>query len=313
MEKRLKLFSGRANVPLAERICQELSIPLGNAEIGNFADGEIRLSINENVRGEDVFVLQPTPPPAENILELLLLIDALRRASAWRITAVIPYFGYARQDRKDRPRVPLSAKLIANLITRAGVDRVLTIDLHAEQIQAFFDIPVDHLFATPVMVNHYQKDIENLVVVAPDTGRANRARGFAQRLGRNVPIAIIDKRRYAPNKAEALRVVGEVAGKEALIFDDMIDTGITLLKAAEALLNAGAKGVRATATHGLFSGDAIKNISNSPIQEVVITDTILQPAEKSHPKIKVLSVASLLAEAILRIHREESVSSLFIE
>ncbi len=313
MEKRLKIFSGRANIPLAEKICRELGIPLGDAEIGNFADGEIRLSINENVRGEDAFIVQPTPPPADNILELLLLIDALRRASARRITAVIPYFGYARQDRKDQPRVPLSAKLIANLITRAGVDRVLTIDLHAEQIQAFFDIPVDHLYATPVLVKYYRQNFENLIVVAPDTGRANRARGFAQRLGKNTPIAIVDKRRSAPNKAEALRVVGEVTGKEVLIFDDMIDTGLTLLKAAEALLNAGAKSVRATATHGLFSGDAIKNIADSPLEEVVITNTVLQPEEKSHPKIKVLSVSSLLAEAILRIHREESVSSLFIE
>lgn len=313
MNKELKIFSGRANRPLAEKISARLEVPLGDAEISNFADGEIRISINENVRGEDVFVVQPTPPPAENILELLLMIDALKRASARRITAVIPYFGYARQDRKDRPRVPLSAKLIANLLTRAGVDRILTIDLHAEQIQAFFDIPVDHLYATPVLVEYHRQRTENLVVVAPDTGRAHRARGFAQRLGKDIPIAIIDKRRPAANQVEALRVVGEVSGMDALIFDDMIDTGGTLIKAAEALIRAGARSVQATATHGIFSGDAIKNLLASPINEVVITDTIFQPPAKSHPRIKVLTVAALLAEAIFRIHREESVSSLFIE
>ncbi len=312
MKMALKIFSGRANRPLAEKIGAHLDIPLGKAEISNFADGEIRVSINENVRGEDVFVIQPTPPPAENILELLLMIDALRRASAWRITAVIPYYGYARQDRKDKPRVPLSAKLIANLLTRAGIDRVLTMDLHAEQIQGYFDIPVDHLYSTRVLVNYFWANTDNMVVVAPDTGRANRARGFAQRLGDSVPLAVIDKRRNAPNQAEAMRVVGDVAGKDALIFDDMIDTGGTLLAASAALLNAGAKTVRATATHGIFSRDAIDLLANSPLIEVVVTDTIEQKPEKRHQKIKILSVSSLLAEAILRIHREESVSSLFI-
>lgn len=312
MKMALKLFSGRANRPLAEKIGAHLDIPLGKAEISNFADGEIRISINENVRGEDVFVIQPTPPPAENILELLLMIDALRRASAWRITAVIPYYGYARQDRKDKPRVPLSAKLIANLLTRAGIDRVLTMDLHAEQIQGYFDIPVDHLYSTRVLVNYFCANTDNMVVVAPDTGRANRARGFAQRLGDSVPLAVIDKRRNAPNQAEAMRVVGDVAGKDALIFDDMIDTGGTLLAASAALLNAGAKTVRATATHGIFSRDAIDLLANSQLIEVVVTDTIEQKPEKRHQKIKTLSVSSLLAEAILRIHREESVSSLFI-
>ncbi len=313
MDKRLKIFSGRANKPLSEKICAHLEIPLGDAEITNFADGEIRVNINESVRGEDVFVVQPTPPPADNILELLLMIDALKRASARRITAVIPYYGYARQDRKDKPRVPLSAKLIANLLTRAGVDRVLTMDLHAEQIQAFFDIPVDHLFSTPVLIEYYRQCTDNLVVVAPDTGRANRARGFAQRLSNNVPLAIIDKRRTTPNQVEALRVVGDVANMNALIFDDMIDTGGTLIKAAEALINAGAKSVRATATHGIFSRDAINLIVSSALAEVVITDTIFQPPVKQHQKIKILSVSSLLAEAILRIHREDSVSSLFIQ
>jgi len=313
MSKELKIFSGRANRPLAEKISAQLQIPLGEAEISNFADGEIRISINENVRGEDVFVIQPTPPPADNILELLLLIDAFKRASARRITAVIPYFGYARQDRKDRPRVPLSAKLIANLLTRAGVDRILTIDLHAEQIQAFFDIPVDHLYATPVLVEYHLRHTENLVVVAPDTGRANRARGFAQRLGKDIPIAIIDKRRPMANKVEATRVVGDVAGMNTLIFDDMIDTGGTLIKAAEVLIKSGARSVYATATHGIFSKDAIEHLADSPIAEVVVTDTIFQPPAKSHPKIKVLTVSALLAEAIFRIHREESVSSLFID
>lgn len=312
MAEELKLFSGRANRPLAEKISRHLDIPLGAAEITNFADGEIRITINENVRGKDVFVIQPTPPPGDNILELLLMIDALKRASARRITAVIPYYGYARQDRKDKPRVPLSAKLIANLLTRAGIDRLLTMDLHADQIQGYFDIPVDHLFSTPVLVKHFASRTENLVVVAPDTGRANRARGFAERLGDKIPIAIIDKRRAAPNQSEALRVVGDVDGMDALIFDDMIDTGGTLLRAAAALLNAGARSVSATATHGIFSRNAVQLIGESPLTEVVITDTIYQPPEKNHPKIKVLSVSALLAEAILRIHREESVSSLFI-
>ncbi|MEO0019389.1 MAG: ribose-phosphate pyrophosphokinase [candidate division WOR-3 bacterium] len=311
--ERLKIFSGRANKPLAEEICAHLEIPLGEAEVTNFADGEIRVSINESVRGDDVFVVQPTPPPADNILELLLMIDALKRASARRITAVIPYYGYARQDRKDKPRVPLSAKLIANLLTRAGVDRVLTMDLHADQIQAFFDIPVDHLFSTPVLIEYYRQHTANLVVVAPDTGRANRARGFAQRLKDDIPLAIIDKRRTAPNQVEALRVVGEVGGMNALIFDDMIDTGGTLINATRALINAGAKTVRATATHGLFSGNAINLIAGSPLEEVVVTDTIFHPQAKQHEKIKILSVSSLLAEAILRIHREDSVSSLFIQ
>ncbi|MEO0070848.1 MAG: ribose-phosphate pyrophosphokinase [candidate division WOR-3 bacterium] len=312
MKEKLKIFSGRANRPLAEKIGAHLGIPLGDAEITNFADGEIRVSINESVRGKDVFVIQPTPPPAENILELLFMIDALKRASAQRVTAVIPYYGYARQDRKDKPRVPLSAKLIANLLTRAGVDRILTMELHAEQIQAFFDIPVDHLYATPVLVEYYQNDTTNLVIVAPDTGRANRARGFAQRLGNQIPLAIIDKRRSEPNQVEALRVVGDVTGLTALIFDDMIDTGGTILKATEALLAAGAKTVRVTATHGLFSHGAVSSLANSPLTEVVITDTIFQPLEKQHPKIKILSVAPLLAEAILNIHLEKSVSSLFI-
>lgn len=308
----LKIFSGRANEPLAEKICLHLGVPCGNAEVRNFADGEIRVNIRESVRGTDAFVIQPTQPPADNLFELLLMIDALRRASAERITAVIPYYGYARQDRKDQPRVPVSAKLIANLLVRAGADRILTMELHAEQIQAYFDIPVDHLYATPVFVEYLRPSAENCVVVAPDTGRANRARGFARRLGDHVPIAIIDKRRPELNKAEVVNVVGEVTGRNAIIFDDMIDTGGTLVSATTALCERGARSVRAVAVHGIFSGPAIERIADSVLTEVVVTDTILLPPTKTIPKIKVLSVAALLAEAIRRTHLGESVSSLFI-
>jgi len=313
MERELKVFSGRANRPLARDICRHLKLRPGRARISNFADGEIRVVLDENVRGQDVFVVQPTPPHADNLLELLLMIDALKRASADRVTAVIPYYGYARQDRKDKPRVPLSAKLIANMLTRAGVDRILAMDLHAEQIQAFFDIPVDHLYSTPVLIEYFQRQgTDNLVVVAPDTGRANRARGFAQRLGARVPIAIIDKRRPKPNQAEVAHVVGSVHGRHALIFDDMIDTGGTLLVAVSALLRREALSVSAVATHGVFSHDAVERLSRSPLREIVVTDTIRQPQRKQHRKVRVLSVAPLLAEAIRRIHDGESVSSLFV-
>ncbi|MEO0085413.1 MAG: ribose-phosphate pyrophosphokinase [candidate division WOR-3 bacterium] len=313
MERALKVFSGRANRPLADAICRHLQVKAGKARISNFADGEIRVVLDENVRGQDVFVVQPTPPRADNLLELLLMIDALKRASADRVTAVIPYYGYARQDRKDKPRVPLSAKLIANMLTRAGVDRILTMDLHAEQIQAFFDIPVDHLYSTPVLIEYFKKKgTDNLVVVAPDTGRANRARGFAQRLGERVPIAIIDKRRPKPNQAEVAHVVGSVHGRHALIFDDMIDTGGTLLVAASALLKREAVSVSAVATHGVFSHGAVERLSSSSLREIVVTDTIRQPQRRQHRKVKVLSVAPLLAEAIRRIHDGESVSSLFV-
>ncbi len=313
MEPQLKVFSGRANRPLAEKICRHLDMDLGAAKVRNFADGEIRINIDENVRGADVFVVQSTQPPAENLLELLLMIDALRRASAERVTAVLPYYGYARQDRKDEPRVPLSAKLIANLLVRSGTDRILTLELHADQIQAFFDIPVDHLYSTPVFIEEIpQEKIHNLVVVAPDTGRANRARGFARRLGTGVPIAIIDKRRPQPNQADVMNVVGEVAGRDVLIFDDMIDTGGTLVGAARALADRDARNITALATHGVLSGPAVGRIADSELSEVVITDTIDLPPDRKHKKIKVLSVSPLLAEAILRIHRGESVSSLFV-
>ncbi len=313
MSAQMRVFSGRANRPLAEKICTHLDVSLGNADIRNFADGEIRVNINESVRGSDVFVIQPTLPPADNLLELLLVIDALKRASAERVTAVIPYFGYARQDRKDQPRVPVSAKLIANLLERAGADRILAMELHAEQIQAFFDIPVDHLYSTPVLVDYLSKrGTDNVVVVAPDTGRANRARGFARRLGDSIPIAIIDKRRPEPNRSEVMNVVGEVVGRDALIFDDMIDTGGTLVGAAEALLACGARSVAAVATHGIFSRTATTRLGESCLSEIVVTDTIDQSRHDRPDKIRVLTVSTLLAEAILRTNRGESVSSLFI-
>lgn len=309
----IKVFSGRANRPLAEKICQHLNINLGKVSIINFSDGEIKINIEENVRGVDVFIVQPTHPPAEHLLELLLMLDAFKRASAERITAVIPYYGYARQDRKDEPRVPISAKLIADLLVSAGASRVLTMDLHAEQIQGFFNIPVDHLYATPVLVEHFSKyDLSNLVVVAPDTGRANRARGFAKRLGDKIPMAIIDKRRPSPNQAEVVMVIGDVENKDVLLFDDIIDTGNTLILAAQALVNQGARKIMACATHPVFSNDAVSRLENSNIIEITITDTIQLPKEKISPKIKILSVSKLLADTILRIHKGESVSSLFI-
>jgi ribose-phosphate pyrophosphokinase len=310
---KIKVFSGRANITLAQKICDKLGIELGKASIQDFADGEIKIKIEENVRGIDVFVVQPTLPPAENLLELLLMIDALKRASAERITAVIPYYGYARQDRKDEPRVPISAKLIADLIVTAGALRVLAVDLHAEQIQGFFNIPVDHLYATPVLVDYFSKsDLSNLSVVAPDTGRANRARGFAKRLGDNIPIAVIDKRRPGPNEAEVVTVIGDINGKDVLIFDDIIDTGNTLIAAAKALKSQGAKKIIACATHPVFSKNSVSKLEASTITEVTVTDTILLAPAKQSKKITVLSVAGLLAEAISRIHKGESVSSLFI-
>jgi len=308
----LKVFSGNANRPLAEKMCKHLGIPLGDALVTRFADGEIRVKIQENVRGEDVFVVQSTHPPAENILELLLLIDALRRASADRITAVIPYYGYARQDKKDEPRVPISSKLLANLIASAGADRVLTMDLHATQIQGFFDIPVDQLYSTPVLVDYFKKDLsDDFIVASPDVGGVPRTRAFAKRLG-NLPLVIIDKRRPEPNRAEVCNVIGDVEGKRCLIFDDIIDTGGTLIDAARAILEKGAKEVMASATHPLLSSKASERLFESPISKVVVTDTIPLPEEKRNPKISILSIAGLLAEAVKRIHNSESVSSLFI-
>lgn len=307
----LKVFTGNANRALAEEICEYLGLRIGDALVSRFSDGEIRVKINENIRGADVFIIQPTIPPAENILELLIMIDAARRASAWRITAVIPYFGYARQDKKDEPRVPISAKLISNLLTTAGADRILTIDLHAEQIQGYFDIPVDHLYAAPVIIDYLKrKNLKDVVIVAPDPGRANRARAIAKRFG-NVPIAIVDKRRPEPNRSEVVYVVGEVEEKTAVIIDDIVDTGGTLVGAVEALVNKGAREVYACITHPVLSGPAVERIENSKIKELIITNTI-PLGDKKRDRFTVLSIAPLLGEAIRRIHNEESVSSLFI-
>jgi len=310
--EQLKIFAGSSVEYLASEIASYLNIPLGNAMIKRFSDGEIRVKFNENVRGQDVFLIQSTFPPADNLLELLLMIDASKRASAGRITAVMPYFGYARQDKKDEPRVPISSKLIANLISVAGANRILTIDLHAEQIQGFFDIPVDHLYATPVIVDYLVEkdlDINNVVIVSPDPGRVKRARALAKRLS-NVPIAIIDKRRPEPNKSEVIHVIGDVKNKICIINDDIVDTGGTLVGAVEAILKEGAKEVYSTVTHPVLSGDAAHRITNSSIKEMVVTNTI-PLGDKKTEKFTVLSVGTLLAEAIKRIHNNESVSSLF--
>lgn len=306
----MMLIAGRANRPLAEKIAAELDTPLCDVDIRDFSDGEIFVRINENVRGRDVYIVQPTSAPAENVVELLLLIDAARRASAARVTAVVPYFGYARQDRKDQPRVPISAKLMANLIVTAGADRLLGIDFHQHQLQGFFDIPIDHLYAAPVLLEHFRSlGLEDLVVVAPDIGAAKMARGFARRL--DASLAIIDKRRPAPNEAEILTVVGEVQGKVCLVVDDMIDTAGTMVQCVQALKAEGAADVYCGATHAVFSGTAVQRLAASAAREVVVTDTILIPAEKRFPRLRVLSVAPLLAKAIYYTHVNESVSSLF--
>lgn len=311
--QRLKVLSGNANMKLARSICAELGVGLGGAVVRSFSDGEIYVQIEENVRGADVFVIQPTcTPVAHNLLELILMIDALKRASADRITAVLPYFGYARQDRKDRPRVPISAKVVASMIERAGADRILSLDLHAAQIQGFFDIPVDHLFAAPVMIEYFRsRDLPNTIVVSPDAGGVERARAFAKRL--EAPLAIIDKRREQPNVAEVMHIIGDVEGLNCLIIDDLIDTAGTLVKASEALLGAGALSVSACATHAVLSGPAIERIQASQLTEVVFSDSIpLRPEALACGKIRVLSVDRLLARAIQSIHEETSVSSLFV-
>ena len=310
---RLQLFTGNANPALADEICRDLGIELGRAMVKTFADGEIYLQIQENVRGADVFIIQPTCTPVErNLMELLLMTDALKRASAERITAVLPYYGYARQDRKDKPRVPISAKLIAALLETAGADRVLTLDLHAVQIQGFFDIPVDHLFASPVLIEYFKAvNLADITVGSPDAGGVERARAFAKRL--NAPLAIIDKRREEANIAEVMNVVGEVEGSHCLLVDDLIDTAGTLVKGAEALLEKGAASVSACATHAVLSGEAVSRIDNSCLKEVVVTNSIpLSEEAKRSSRIKSLSIASLLAEAIRSIHEETSVSVLFI-
>ncbi|MDD5254632.1 MAG: ribose-phosphate pyrophosphokinase [Candidatus Omnitrophica bacterium] len=309
---KLMVFSGNANPQLAKDICKYLKISLADALVERFSEGEIRVKINENVRGRDVFVVQPTcPPPNENLMELLIMLDALRRASAQRITAVVPYFGYARQDRKDQPRVPITAKLVANLLTVAGANRILTMDLHAGQIQGFFDIPVDHLFAVGVINDYFSKNkFKDIVVVSPDVGSIKMARAYAKRM--SAGLAIIDKRRISPEKTEVMHILGEVEGRDALIVDDLIATGSSLIEAVETLKAAKARSVRAAITHGVLSGPAVERIDKcKDLQELIITDSIPLPKEKQHPRIKVLSIADLLGEAIKRIRTEESVSSLF--
>ncbi|RLJ69789.1 ribose-phosphate pyrophosphokinase [Hydrogenivirga caldilitoris] len=312
MNRPLKILTGTANRAIVEEAAQYLGVPISNMLVTKFSDGEVRVQINESIRGADVYVFQSLSSPAnQHIMELLLIIDALKRSSAGRITAVIPYFAYARQDRQDKPRTPVSARLLADLITVAGANRVVTIDLHSPQIQGFFDIPVDHLSALPVLYEYIKKNLilENPVVVSPDAGGVERARLLANRLG--CGIAIIYKRRPEPNKAEVLDVVGEIDGKEAIIIDDLIDTAGTMVAAANMLINRGAKRVLACATHGVLSGPAVERLTNSPIEQVIITNTI-PIGDKLFDKLRIVSVAPLLGEAIKRIHEEESVSSLFI-
>ncbi|MDI9471447.1 MAG: ribose-phosphate pyrophosphokinase [Tissierellia bacterium] len=308
----VKVFAGNSSKNLALKICRELGLPLGGAKVGTFSDGEISITINESVRGADVFVIQATSPPNVNvaIMEILIMIDALKRASAGRVTAVIPYYGYARQDRKARPRDPISAKLVADLLTTAGADRVLTMDLHAAQIQGYFNIPVDHLLGRPILSNYLKsKRLENPVVVAPDFGSVTRARDFSKDL--NCSIAIIEKRRPNPNENEVMSVIGEVGGKNVILVDDMIDTGGTVCKAAEVLMELGAVSCMVCATHAVFSRNAVERMENSALNEVVILDTIELPEEKRFDKLTILSSAKIFSEAIRRIYQNDSISSLF--
>jgi ribose-phosphate pyrophosphokinase len=314
MSGELQIFSGNANPALAHEICAYLGTKLGEATVASFSDGEIRVKIEENVRGGDVFVVQSSCQPVnDSLMELLIIIDALKRSSASRITAVIPYFGYARQDRKDQPRVPISAKLVADLISTAGTDRVLTMDLHAGQIQGFFNVPVDHLYALPVLLDYITKQtlkVSDLVVVSPDAGGVERARAFAKRLETN--LAIIDKRREGPNQTQIMNIIGDVAGKSALLLDDMIDTAGTIVKGAQACMDRGAREVWTACTHAVLTGPALDRIQQSCLKQVIVTNSIpLRGKELICPKLHQLSVAPLLGEAIRRIHEDESVSSLF--
>jgi ribose-phosphate pyrophosphokinase len=308
----LKIFTGNSNIHLAEEIVRDLGTSLGKSLVKNFSDGEINVEINESVRGMDVFVVQSICHPVNNnLMELLILIDALKRASAERITAVLPYYGYARQDRKVSPRAPISAKLIADLITTAGASRMLTVDLHAGQIQGFFNIPVDHLFAAPVLLEYLKQFKNDLVIVSPDAGGVERARAYAKRL--NASLAIIDKRREGPNVSQVMNIIGDVSGMVAVLVDDMVDTGGTLARAAYALKEKGAKAVYACCTHPVLSGKAVEILSEAPIEEMIVTNTIpLGEEAKKSPKIKTLSISSLLADAIRRIYEDDSVSCLFI-
>ena len=311
----LRLFTGRANPQLAEGICRYLGIEMGHIEVSEFSDGELFVQVQENIRGQDVFLMQSTCQPVnQHFMELLIMADACKRASAARITAVLPYFGYSRQDRKDRPRVPITAKLVADLITTAGVNRLLTVDLHTGQLQGYFNIPVDHLFATPVLVEHFQRQqYHDLIIIAPDAGGVERAGAFAKRL--DVPLGIIDKRRVSDRKniAKVVHIIGDVAGCDVLIVDDMVDTAGTLVEATEALLDEGARRVFAGATHAVLSGPAMQRLASSKLEELVVTNTIpLGSKEQSWDRIRVLPMAPLLGEAIRRIHCDESVSSLFV-
>jgi ribose-phosphate pyrophosphokinase len=311
-----RVFSGNSNRKLAEAMCKELGRPLAHATVGRFSDGEIQVEIGENVRGLDTYVVQSTSPDANtNLMELLIMIDALKRASAGSITAVLPYYGYARQDRKSAPRVPITAKLIADLIEAAGATRVVSMDMHAGQIQGFFNVPFDHLYAAPVLLEHMRKrfdgDAQNVVIVSPDAGGVERARAYSKRLGST--LGIVDKRRTKPNVAEIMNVIGEVQGKIAVLLDDMIDTAGTLTQAANALMDKGAVKVYAYTTHAVLSGPAVERIVKSPIEEVVVTDTIaLRPEAEACRKIRTLTIAGLLAEAVRRIHSADSLSSLFV-
>jgi ribose-phosphate pyrophosphokinase len=308
----IKVFSGNANRSLAEEICKHLRIPLGNANTTTFSDGELYFQILENVRGRDVFVIQSTCPPVnDNLMELLIMIDAFKRSSAARITAVLPYYGYARQDRKDKPRVPITSKLVADLLTAAGANRILTMDLHAGQIQGFFNIPVDHLFAAPVLVEYMRKlKIPDLTVVSPDAGGVERARAFAKRLGGD--LAVVDKRRVVANEAEVMNVIGQVGGRNVMIVDDMIDTAGTLVHTAHALRKKKAKRILACATHAVLSGPALDRLRKAPLDELILTNTVPLNESKGVPKLTLLSVAGLLAKAIRSIHDETSVSNLFV-
>lgn len=308
LDKPLAIFAGRNNPALARAIAEQFGTDLGTVNIKNFSDGELYVKYAESIRGKDVFIIQSTPPPSENILELLFLIDAAKRASVYRVTAVIPYFGYARQDRKDQPRVSIAAKLMANILTEAGADRVLTMDLHAPQIQGFFDIPLDHLYASRLLVDYFlQHPVDDLVVVAPDVGSLKMARSYAKRL--NAGLAFVDKRRPRQNEAEVMNIIGEIKDKNILMVDDMIDTAGTLTNAAVALRERGAKNIIAACTHPILSGPAYQRIEDSPIDSVIVTDTV--PLQRPSDKIKVLSVATIFADAIRRIHTDDTISSLF--
>ena len=314
MDRSLRVFSGSCNPQLAASIAKSLGVPLGKAKLSRFADNEVSFQIMENIRGANVFVVQPTAPPVnESLMELLIMIDAFKRSSANQITAVMPYYGYGRQDRKDRPRVPITAKLVADLLSTAGTSRVITMDLHVGQIQGFFNVPVDHLFAAPVMLDYLTSlDLKDLVIVSPDAGGVERARAYAKRL--KVPLAVMDKRRSEASKEiERIYVIGEVDGATALIVDDIVDSAGTLVKAADAILEAKAVRVLACCTHPVLSGQAVKRVSDSKIEQLIVSDSIpLPPEKKNHSKIKVLSIASLLGKAIRSVHEETSVSSLFV-